>query len=135
MKVRQKRVLDLYVDGYIPGPQYAVENDDLNRQIATLEQEGKQENMDHSNRIAAANAFESVADLLAIRDFGDLWDAATEPELRTLTNDLLDSVNIYPEELTVQVVGAPPIRVTYDEVGLRVGSRTVVSEAVSGSRT
>ena len=39
MKERQRRVLDLYVDGYIPGPQFANENDELNRQIATLEQQ------------------------------------------------------------------------------------------------
>jgi site-specific DNA recombinase len=129
MRERQKRLLDLYIDGYIPGPQFAVENDELNHQITTLELEGKQEDVDRSNRVAAASAFESMADLLAMRDFGDLWDAATEGELRTLTNDLLDSVNFYPDEMTVQVVGAPPIRVDYDEVGLRPGSKPVVSEA------
>ena len=125
---RQKRLLDLCVDGYIPGPQFAVENDELSRQIATLEQEGRQEEKDRSSQVEAALAFETVADLLALRDFGDLWDAATEVELRTLTNDLLDSVNFYPDAMTVQVVGAPPIRVEYDKVGLRSGSKPVVSE-------
>lgn len=64
-----------------------------------------------------------------MRDFGDLWDAATEAELRTLTNDLLDSVVFYANELTVQVVGAPPIRVDYDEFGLNQGCKPMVSEA------
>ena len=125
---RQKRLLDLYVDGYLPGPQFAVENDELSRQISTLEQEGRQEEKDRSSQVEAALAFETVANLLTLRDFGDLWDAATEVELRTLTNDLLDSVNFYPDAMTVQVVGAPPIRVEYDEVGLRTGSKPVVSE-------
>jgi hypothetical protein len=70
-----------------------------------------------------------VAALLATVDFGDLWDAATPPELRTLTNELIDSVNFYPDGLTVQVVSAPPIRVAFDEKGLRSGSKPVVSEA------
>jgi hypothetical protein len=81
-------------------------------------------------RKAAANAFDAVTQLLEAVDFDELWDAVTDDELRTLTSDLLDSIAVCPDELAVQVVGAPPIRVTYDEVGLRPGSKPVVSEAL-----
>lgn len=51
---------------------------------------------------------------------------------RTLLEDPLDSVCFFPDQITVQVVGAPPIIVSLREVGLRAGTRTVVSE---GGRT
>jgi hypothetical protein len=41
----------------------------------------------------------------------------------------VDSVNIFPDELTAQIVGAPPILVTLEEVGLTQGCKPVVSEA------
>ena len=46
-----------------------------------------------------------------------------------LVKDLVDSVCIYPDRLTVQVAGAPPFVVALDEVGLKKGGITVVSEA------
>jgi site-specific DNA recombinase len=125
MKERQKRLLDLYVDGHIPGPQFAIENDELNLRIAALEAENTGADDARQKRQAAASAFEAVAQMLEAVDFGDLWDAATDDELKTLTSDLLDSITVYPDELAVQVVGVPPIRVTYEEVGLRAGSRPV----------
>ena len=129
MKERQKRLLDLYVDGHILGPQFAVENDELNLRISALEAQNKRlEDARHKQQVAA-DAFEAVTQLLEAVDFGDLWDAATEDELKTLTSDLLDSITIYPGELAVRVIGAPPIRVSYEEVGLRPGSKPVVSEA------
>ena len=41
----------------------------------------------------------------------------------------MDSVCIYPDRLTVQVAGAPPFTVALDEVGLKKGGTTVVSES------
>jgi len=58
-----------------------------------------------------------------------MWNAATKSERRTLVEDLVDSVFIYPDQLTVQVVGAPPFVVALDEVGLTQGCKPVVSKA------
>jgi hypothetical protein len=71
-----------------------------------------------------------VAELLRSADFGVLWDAASGEEGQVLINDLIDSIHIYPDLVTVQVVGAPPIKITLEEVGLVAGSKTVVSETV-----
>lgn len=54
MTDRQKRLLDFYCDGYIRGPQFC--RSELSHQITTRESEGKQEDVDRSNRIRAANA-------------------------------------------------------------------------------
>jgi hypothetical protein len=52
-------------------------------------------------------------------------------ERRTLIEGLIDSVRSYSDQLTVQVVGAPPIVVALDEVGPRGGIKTVSLEVVS----
>ena len=57
-----------------------------------------------------------------------MWNTATLPERRTLVEDLIDSVYLYPDRLTVQVVGAPPFIVALDEVGLTQGCKPVVSK-------
>lgn len=129
LKERQNRLLDLYCNGQIPGPQFASKNDDLTRQVATLEKERVDLENGRGARVDTASSFERVVELLARVDFADLWDAATDSEQRTLSNELIDSIYFYPDRLTVQVVGAPPILVELDEVGLRAGSRSVVSEA------
>jgi hypothetical protein len=53
-------------------------------------------------------------------------------ERRTLVEGLIDSVRSYSDQLTAQVVGAPPIIVALDEVGLRGDIKTVVSNKVTG---
>ena len=58
-----------------------------------------------------------------------MTDTATDTERWTLVKDLVDSISIYPDRLTVQVAGAPPFVVALDEVGLKKGGITVVSEA------
>jgi hypothetical protein len=77
----------------------------------------------------AANRFEHIARLLAELDFAELWERANARERRSLVEDLIDSVRIFPDTLTVQMVGAPLIIVTLDEVGLHGGITPVVSEA------
>jgi hypothetical protein len=76
----------------------------------------------------AANRFEHIARLLAELDFAELWESANARERRSLVEDLIDSVRIFPDTLTVQMVGAPPIIMTLDEVGLHGGITPVVSE-------
>jgi hypothetical protein len=50
--------------------------------------------------------------------------------MRILVEDLVDSVFIDPDQITVQVAGAPPILVTLEEVVLTQGCKPVVSEGV-----
>ena len=77
----------------------------------------------------AADQFDEVTSVLADLHLDSLWDEANLAERRILIEDLVDSVNIFPDRLTVQVAGAPPILVTLQEVGLNQGCKPVVSEA------
>src|ERR1700679_3903526 len=55
-------------------------------------------------RKGAATAFDQVASPLQSADFGT--DSASTGERQILITDLIDSINIYPDQVTVQVVGA-----------------------------
>lgn len=76
----------------------------------------------------AVGKFEGLEGLLDELDFDAIWEEATEAERRILVQDLVDEVRLYPDGITVQVAGAPPILVLPEEVGLRPGSSSVVSE-------
>ena len=128
LKVRQKKLLDLYYADQIEGGQFATENRDLARQVATMENERGDATRARDARTGAAAAFHRVTELLQSVDFGVLWDRATPAEKQTLVSDLIDSICFYPDQLTVQVVGAPPIKVELREVGLVVGIKPIVSE-------
>ena len=64
------------------------------------------------------DAFEQVAALLADLDLDRIWLIATDQERRTLLDELLDRVLVYPEHLEVQIHGAPRLNVALAEVGL-----------------
>ena len=61
-------------------------------------------------------------------DFDKIWDETTPSERRVLIEDFLENIYLYPDRLTVQVVGAPAIMVTLQEVGLHHVCRTIVSK-------
>jgi hypothetical protein len=46
-------------------------------------------------------SFDQVAELLATMDLEAIWNEATPAERRTLVEDLVDSVCIYPDRITV----------------------------------
>ena len=75
------------------------------------------------HREELAERFAEASGVLADFDLDEIWDEATADERRTIVEDLLDSVLFYPYQLMVQVLGAPPILVTLEEAGLRVGTR------------
>ena len=62
-------------------------------------------------------------------DVHRLWEAASETEKRTLINELIEAVIVYPDRLQVAINGAPPLTIDFEEVGLRpAGMRTMVSK-------
>jgi hypothetical protein len=132
LTVKHRKLLDLYYADQIDGETFAVENERLTAQINTLLEEIERVEAERRKLDVEADQFEVVAELLASMDVDQLWSEATEAEKKTLVQDLADSICIYPDQLTVQVVGAPEIRVKLEEVGLRAGSRPVVSEGRRG---
>jgi hypothetical protein len=70
-----------------------------------------------------------------------VWNAATLAEQRTLVEDLVDSVCIYPDQITVQVAGAPPLSWSWTRLDWRrvanlmgLDRATFWSDAVSEPR-
>jgi len=108
------------------GPPFAAEEKRLNAQIASLEDEAARLEDRALEKVQAAERFDQVSELLTSLDLESIWEHATDAERRTLVEDLVDSVHIYPDHLSVQVAGAPPIVVTLAEVGLRAGTKPVV---------
>ena len=102
----------------------------LAAQIKTLTHEVEDLEREKILREEAVDKFDRVGELLANFDVQRIWDNATETERWTLVKDLVDSIFIYPDRLTVQVAAAPPFIVALGEVRLKKGGRTVVSEAV-----
>jgi site-specific DNA recombinase len=128
LEKKQRKLLDLHYGDKIDAETFATEHRHIVTQIKTLQDEAAEAAQEDSRREAAVNKFDQVAELLADFDVQSIWNKATPSERWTLVKDLVDSVCIYPDRLTVQVAGAPPFTVALDEVGLKKGGRTVVSE-------
>ena len=77
---------------------------------------------------AKEEAFDALVEQFSGIDFDQIWEEATPAERRILIEDFLENIYLYPDRLTVQVAGAPPITVTLHEVGLRLVCRTIVSK-------
>lgn len=60
-----------------------------------------------------------MAYMLAALDVERSWAAATEVERRALLDEFLREITVLPDYIDVNVHGAPPIHVLYQEVGLR----------------
>ena len=63
---------------------------------------------------------DQIAAMLRSIDPTVLWEEVTDvAELRVLIEELIDAVVVYPDHLQVEVNGAPPLKVSLTEVGLR----------------
>jgi len=128
LQKKQRKVLDLHYADQIDAETFAVEHRHIVSQIKTLQQEADNLEREESQREEAVDKFDRVAEFLADFDVQRIWNTASATERWTLVKDLVDSVCIYPDHLTVQVAGAPPFIVALDEVGMKKGCITVVSE-------
>jgi site-specific DNA recombinase len=128
LRMKERKLLDLYYADTIDIDAFAVERQRLTAQIDALESEISNAELEQRRRDEAAARFDEVTEVLARLDFNEIWKRASVTEQRVLVEDLVDAVKIFPDRLTVQVVGAPPILVTLDEVGLHPGIKPVVSE-------
>jgi len=128
LRAKVDKLLRLYYADKISEDTFAAEESRLSAQITALESEDAARRAEQEHRDELAERFEEAAQVLASFDLDEIWEEATADERRTIIGDLLDSVLFYPDQLMVQVLGAPPILVTLEEAGLRVGTRSVVSE-------
>jgi site-specific DNA recombinase len=127
LQKKQRKLLDLHYGDQIDAETFAAEHRHIVAQIKTLQEEAHEAAREEILREEAVDKFDRVAELLTNFDVRRIWDNATPTERWTLVKDLIDSVCIYPDRLTVQVAGAPPIIIDLKEVGLKKGGITVVS--------
>ena len=66
-----------------------------------------------------AQHFEDVTRLLATLDVDKTWKAATDVERPVLIDEFIEEITVLPDYLDVNVHGAPPVHVLYQEVGLK----------------
>ena len=126
---KERKLLDLYYADKIEPDAFAEESRRLTTQRRTLQDEIAASEQESRDLERAVDQFEHVTALLSELDLESLWEEANATERRLLVEDLIDTVNFYPDRLAVQVAGAPPLLVTLEEVGLHAGSKPVVSEA------
>lgn len=123
LKKKERKLLDLYYGEQIDPHTFAAERRDIITKMKTLQKES--DDLEREQKVR-----NEVAELLSKMDFEQMWGAATLAERRTLVEDMVHSVYIYPDRLAVQVAGAPPFIVALDEVALTQGCKPVVSKAV-----
>ena len=129
---KHRKLLDLYYGDHIDPERFAHEERRLLGQLQSLREQQERAAEAAKERAAAVGHFDEVATMIEDLDLEALWDEATEAERRVLVEELIESICIYPDQLTVQVVGAPAFIVALDEVGLRAGTRPLVSEVRLG---
>lgn len=120
-KLRRKRekLLALYYDDKISAEMFAEQEGMLSRQIRLIEQQSEQARKATEQRHALADQFELVAARLRNLDIDKVWDYANERERRTLVNQAIEAVTLFPDRVVVTLTGALPITVLLSEAGLR----------------
>jgi hypothetical protein len=109
LKAKERKLFDLHYQDKIDADSLAQEHQRVKTQMTTLENENTANEVDRRRIDEAADKFDRIGASLAEADFDRIWDEANPSERRILMEDLIDSVFIYPDQLTVQVAGAPPI--------------------------
>lgn len=127
LQKKERKLLDLYYADQIDSDTFSTEHHRLIGQIKTFQKEADDYARDQKTRDEALEKSDEVAALLVNLDLESLWNAASPTEQRTLVEDLVHSVCIYPDQITVQMAGAQPLIVGLDEVGLTQGGSSVFS--------
>jgi len=52
-------------------------------------------------------------------DFAEVWEDASQEKRRVLVVEVIDAVTVFDDHLAVKVAGAPPLKVSFGEVGLK----------------
>ena len=127
LKIKERKLLDLYYADKIDQDGFAKESMRLTTQRLALQAELDAVELAELHNMQALSTFDELSAVLNELNLDEFWEEASPAERRILIDDLVDSVNIFPDRLTVQVAGAPPFLVTLQEVGLNQGCKPVVS--------
>lgn len=122
---QRRKLFELYYADQISPESFHAEDLRLNERLATLQ--GQREPEPTSDTI---DQFDRVLAVLAELDWDVIWDAATDTERRTLLDEFLVCLDVFPDHLEVEIRGAGKLNVALHEVGLR--NRSVEIAGVGG---
>lgn len=116
---QRRKLLELHYRGQISAELFAQEEQRLSATIELLRAEDENAHAAEVERDEVAQRFEAVVELLQRLDIETVWKAAEFKERRVLVEELVESVDFFPDHLEVKVAGAPRLNVLLREVGLK----------------
>jgi hypothetical protein len=116
---QRRKLLRLYYDDRIGADLFAEEEARLAGAIKAAQREDEASQVEMYRGDDVARHFDDVAQMLAALDIERTWAAATEVERRVLLDEFLKEITVLPDYIDVNIRGAPPIHVRYQEVGLK----------------
>jgi hypothetical protein len=116
---QRRKLLRLYYDDRIGADLFAEEEARLAGAIKAAQCESEASQVEVGRSDDVARHFDDVAQMLAALDIERTWAAATEVERHVLLDEFLKEISVLPDYIDVSIHGAPPIRVLYQEVGLK----------------
>jgi hypothetical protein len=122
---QRRKLFELYYDDKINADSFHAEDLRLNAKLEALQGQREPEPSNESE-----DAFEHVLTVLTDLDWDAIWDAATDNDRRTLLDEFLVRLDVFPDHLEVEIRGAGKLNVALHEVGLR--NRTVETAGVGG---
>ncbi len=125
---QRRKLLELHYADRISGEAFGEEERRIAGQIEAIRPEAAEARQVDEQANEVTMRFEEVAKALRDLDIDLVWSEASDGERRVLVDELLREVTVYPDHLTVHVVGAPPLHVTLEEVGLGQSQKDGVGE-------
>lgn len=122
---QRRKLFELYYSDKITPDAFQAEDLRIANQLAALAAVQEPEPL-----ATDVEQFEHVLQLLSALDWDVIWEAATDQERRTLLDEFVPQVNVFPDHLEVEVRGAPKLNVALHEAGLR--NKNVETAGVGG---
>jgi hypothetical protein len=122
-------LLPLYYDDKIGPDLFAEEEARLSVAVREAKRETEAAHAELARSDDVAGHFEEVVAMLTELDIDRTWAAATDLERPVLLDELLEEVTVLPGYLNVTIHGAPPLHISYQEVGMKE-SVLIVSEGL-----
>jgi site-specific DNA recombinase len=116
----RRKLLDLYYAGRISAEGFQQEETRIASAIEAARQQSALEGNEERLKSDLEVRFEEVARILAELDMDAMWAEANDRERRTLVENLIEGIRVFPDHLEVKVVGSLSINVLLSEVGLKV---------------
>lgn len=98
---QRRKLFELYYADRISPESFHAEDRRLNDRLAALQGQREPEPADDG-----VDQFNRVVTVLAELDWDVIWDAATEQERRTLLDEFLVQLDVFPNHLEVNIRGA-----------------------------